>query len=144
MICILHRKPGRGKSTLCSPAKRIVRSHDSIKWEIGYFCHTRTTRLLFASTYTAKQLKTIYYSLISKCACKIWLFFQIAKLGAKFAMCDFTLGSTWTVTIHLYKITHNLENNTWFSAVLLCMYWRIIHGLYHILSRVWSPLAKQL
>ena len=34
-----------------------------------------------------------------------------------------------------------LENNIWFAAVLLCMYWRIIH-LYHILSRVWSPLAK--
>ena len=32
-----------------------------------------------------------------------------------------------------------LENNTWFSSVLPCMYWRIIHGLYHILSRVWSP-----
>ena len=32
-----------------------------------------------------------------------------------------------------------LENNTWFSSVLPCMYWRIIHSLYHILSRVWSP-----
>ena len=35
------------------------------------------------------------------------------------------------------------DNNTWFSAVLLCMYWRIIHGLYNILRRVWSPLAQQ-
>ena len=35
----------------------------------------------------------------------------------------------------------NFNYYLWFSAVLLCMYWRIIYGLYHILSRVWSPLA---
>ena len=27
------------------------------------------------------------------------------------------------------------ENNTWFSSVLLCMYWQIIHGLYHIFTK---------
>ena len=33
-----------------------------------------------------------------------------------------------------------LENNRWFSAVLLCMYWRIIHGLNHILIRAENHL----
>ena len=31
--------------------------------------------------------------------------------------------------------------NAWFAAVLLCMYWLIMHGLYNIMSRVWSPLV---
>ena len=39
----------------------------------------------------------------------------------------------------LCKQRNELENNTWFSAVLLCMYWRIIHGFY-ILSRA-GPLG---
>ena len=37
-----------------------------------------------------------------------------------------------------------LENNTWFSAVLLCMYWQIIHRLYHnILSRLQPPVYSK-
>ena len=33
------------------------------------------------------------------------------------------------------------ENNTWFSSVLPCMYWQIIHGLYHILIVVYGRQA---
>ena len=30
------------------------------------------------------------------------------------------------------------------AAVLLCVYLRILHGLYHILSRVWLPFANHV
>ena len=39
---------------------------------------------------------------------------------------------------------YNLENNRWFSAVLLCMYWRIIHGLYYIFIVVYGPIEYHL
>ena len=29
-------------------------------------------------------------------------------------------------------VLYKNENNTWFSSVLLCMYWRIIHGYQYI------------
>ena len=32
------------------------------------------------------------------------------------------------------------ENNTWFAAVLLCMYWQIVQGLYHIFNVVYGRL----
>ena len=38
---------------------------------------------------------------------------------------------------HFDAVLYKNENNTWFSSVLPCICtWRIIHGLYHILSRV--------
>ena len=41
----------------------------------------------------------------------------------------------WSNTVYNRFVVFgiDLENNTWFSAALPCMYWRIIHGLYHIL-----------
>ena len=39
-----------------------------------------------------------------------------------------------------FDAVYKNENNTWFSSVLPCIYWRIIHGLYHIFyRRVWPP-----
>ena len=38
-------------------------------------------------------------------------------------------------------VLYKNENNTWFSSVLPCMYWRIIHGLYHILIVVYGRQA---
>ena len=42
----------------------------------------------------------------------------------------------WTIGPYGFDININLENNTWFPSVLPCMYWRIIHVLYHILSHL--------
>ena len=64
-----------------------------------------------------------------------------------------TLGSSEEVSLPQGSIHRDLAQEVygrsidieleyrWFSAVLLCMYWPIIHGLYHILSRVWAPLG---
>ena len=41
------------------------------------------------------------------------------------------------------EIIKSLENNTWFSSVLPCMYWRIIHGLYHIVILVYGRHPRQ-
>ena len=43
---------------------------------------------------------------------------------------EYCVGAYFHMQIFLCFANY-LENNTWFSAVLLCMYWRIIHGLYH-------------
>ena len=41
----------------------------------------------------------------------------------------------------ILSLQYKNENNTWFAAVLLCIYWQIIHGLYYIFSLAWSPLG---
>ena len=70
--------------------------------------------------------------------CLIFCLFNIGPscLTARFMVEQSGANHNWFEAVKWGHETGHLENNTWFSSVLPCMYWRKIHRLYHILSRV--------
>ena len=83
-----------------------------------------------------RQILNVHFSIIINWLCiqNVMTFASIKGRHNLNVMLEVVLSAMSIFITHVYE----LENNRWFSAVLLCMYWRIIHELYYF-SVVYAP-----